>query len=51
MSESRKHLKETVIPLLKHAASSVETRDCWGPILEKNRVKLERAMNDARAMN
>ena len=40
-----------MIPLLKHAASSVETRDCWAPLLEKNRIRFERAMNDARAMN
>ena len=36
---------------MKHTASSVETRDCWAPILEKNRVRFESTMNDARAMN
>ena len=50
MEDNRKHLKDELIPKLKHIAATVETRDLWATLIEKNRVRYERAMNDAAGM-
>ena len=50
LTANRAHLRESLIPQLKKIEATIETRDIWAGLVEKNRVQNEKAVNDAAEM-
>ena len=50
MIATRDHLRETVIPKLKKIESTIETRDTWAALIERNRAQNERVLSEAAEM-